>query len=255
MNNIEIVDVYMNSSPVGRIALTLDGLCGFEYDSEYLKSGKSISPYYLPIQSGLIIAKRDPFNGNFGVFNDSLPDGWGALLLDRFLQEKGIDPYKLTVLQRLSLIGSTGRGALEYRPDMSIATDNEFHDFDKLATEAEKLLRGLESDGSIDLLYRYGGSSRGQRYLSGLKGGSGSLSSRRRLTLIILERLSITTPCLPRSVESGCLKQLFLRGSILEWSVLTGLPQGRFIPSVWQEFLMLIIVFLVLITLFCLSLH
>lgn len=163
MNNIEIVDVYMNSSPVGRIALTPDGLCGFEYDSEYLKSGKSISPYYLPIQSGLIIAKRDPFNGNFGVFDDSLPDGWGALLLDRFLQEKGIDPYKLTVLQRLSLVGSTGRGALEYRPDMSIASDNEFHDFDKLATEAEKILSGLESDGSIDLLFRYGGSSGGAR--------------------------------------------------------------------------------------------
>ena len=45
--------------------------------------------------------------GNFGVFDDSLPDGWGNLLLDRYLQEKGINPYKLNVLERLSLIGST----------------------------------------------------------------------------------------------------------------------------------------------------
>ncbi|MFA6334931.1 MAG: hypothetical protein WCX48_05160 [Bacteroidales bacterium] len=36
----------MNMSPIGRIALTPDGLCGFEYDSEYLKTGKSISLYY-----------------------------------------------------------------------------------------------------------------------------------------------------------------------------------------------------------------
>ena len=163
MNDIEIVDVYMNMSPVGRIALTPDGLCGFEYDSEYLKTGKSISPYYLPLQSGLIIASRDPFNGNFGVFDDSLPDGWGNLLLDRFLQGKGITPNKLTVLQRLSLIGSMGRGALEYRPDKSIAKDNEFLDFDKLAAEAEKLLCGRESGGSVDLLYKYGGSSGGAR--------------------------------------------------------------------------------------------
>ncbi|HBY02873.1 MAG TPA: type II toxin-antitoxin system HipA family toxin [Rikenellaceae bacterium] len=163
MNDIGIVDVYMNMSPVGRIALTPDGLCGFEYDSEYLKTGKSISPYYLPLQSGLIVATRYPFNGNFGVFDDSLPDGWGSLLLDRFLRENGINPYKLTILQRLSLIGSTGRGALEYRPDKSIVTDNEFLDFDKLATEAEKILSGRESEGSIDLLYKYGGSSGGTR--------------------------------------------------------------------------------------------
>jgi len=87
---------------------------------------------------GLIIAKRDPFGGNFGVFDDSLPDGWGNLLLDRYLQEKGIDPYKLSILERLSLIGSTGRGALEYSPDKSIATDDEFLDFNRLANETEK---------------------------------------------------------------------------------------------------------------------
>ena len=109
------------------------------------------------------MAKRDPFGGNFGVFDDSLPDGWGNLLLDRYLQGKGIDPYKLNILERLSLIGSTGRGALEYRPDKSVVTDDEFLDFDLLAKEAEKILESKESDGSVDLLYKYGGSSGGAR--------------------------------------------------------------------------------------------
>ena len=109
------------------------------------------------------MAKRDPFWGNFGVFDDSLPDGWGNLLLDRYLQEKGIDPYKLSILERLSLIGSTGRGALEYRPDKSIITTYEFIEIDRLAKEAEKILESKESDGSVDLLYKYGGSSGGAR--------------------------------------------------------------------------------------------
>lgn len=109
------------------------------------------------------MAKRDPFGGNFGVFDDSLPDGWGNLLLDRYLQEKGIDSYKLKILERLSLIGSTGRGALEYRPDKSVVTDDEFLDFDRLSKEAEKILESKESDGSVDLLYKYGGSSGGAR--------------------------------------------------------------------------------------------
>jgi serine/threonine-protein kinase HipA len=163
MNNISVIEVFISERSVGRMAITPEGLCGFEYDAGWLKDGFSISPYYLPLKQGLMMAKRDPFAGNFGVFDDSLPDGWGNLLLDRYLQEKGIDPYKLTILERLSIIGSTGRGALEYRPDKSVATSDEFLDFDCLAKEATQILESKESKGSVDLLYKYGGSSGGAR--------------------------------------------------------------------------------------------
>ena len=163
MSNISIIEVFMSDRRVGRIALTPEALCGFEYDPDWIQTGFSISPFYLPLKSGLLMAKQDPFRGNFGVFDDSLPDGWGNLLLDRYLQEKEIDPYKLSILERLSLIGSTGRGALEYRPDKSIAADDKFQDFDHLANEAAKILESKESNGSVDLLYKYGGSSGGAR--------------------------------------------------------------------------------------------
>lgn len=163
MNSVSVIEIFIYDRRVGRMALTPDGLCGFEYDADWIQSGFSISPFYLPLKPGLIMAKRDPFGGNFGVFDDSLPDGWGNLLLDRYCQEKGVDPYKLNILERLSLIGSTGRGALEYRPDKSIATDDEFLNFDRLAKEAEKILESKESAGSVDLLYKYGGSSGGAR--------------------------------------------------------------------------------------------
>ena len=163
MNSVSMIEIFVSDRRVGRMALTPEGLCGFEYDADWIQSGFSISPFYLPLKPGLIMAKRDPFAGNFGVFDDSLPDGWGNLLLDRYLQEKGVDPYKLNILERLSLIGSTGRGALEYRPDKSIATDDEFQNFDRLANEIEKILESKESTGSVDLLYKSGGSSGGAR--------------------------------------------------------------------------------------------
>jgi serine/threonine-protein kinase HipA len=163
MNKVDLLEVYLNACRVGRIALTPEGLCAFEYDSEWLNREYALSPFYLPLKSGLMIAKRDPFRGNFGVFDDSLPDGWGNLLFDHFLQEKGINPYKLTILERLSLIGSTGRGALEYRPDRSIVTVEELLDFDKLALESQKLLSTSIATDSLDMLYRYGGSSGGAR--------------------------------------------------------------------------------------------
>ncbi|MDR2010900.1 MAG: type II toxin-antitoxin system HipA family toxin [Bacteroidales bacterium] len=163
MNKVKVIEVFMNAAKVGRIAMTPDSLCAFEYDSDYLLSGNSISPFYLLLKKELFLAKRTPFNGNFGVFDDSLPDGWGNLILDRYLQSKGINPYKLTILQRLALIGNTGRGALEYRPDYSESTADGIIDFDNLANEAEKILTSNYEGDSLDTLYKYGGSSGGAR--------------------------------------------------------------------------------------------
>jgi len=163
MNRIEIIEVFLNGNKVGRMALTPDQLCAFEYNPEYLTSAKSISPFNLPLKSELFVAKHTPFNGNFGVFSDSLPDGWGSLIFDRYLKSKGIDPNRLTTLQRLALVGSTGRGALEYRPDFSESTTNEIINFDHLASETQKILASTLPSDSLGTLYRYGGSPGGAR--------------------------------------------------------------------------------------------
>lgn len=47
----------------------------FEYDASFLTTGIEISPIKLPLRSGVSIADATIFDGLFGVFNDSLPDG------------------------------------------------------------------------------------------------------------------------------------------------------------------------------------
>ena len=164
MNNIDVVDVFLDGISLGRMALTSDSLCVFEYYPQYLVSGRSISPYFLPLDSGVTTAKREPFAGGFGVFDDSLPDGWGNLIQYRYLKNKGIDPAKLTILQRLALVGSNGRGALEYKPDWSVKTAQEKIDFDQLASDTEKILEYDDYTGdALDILYKYAGSSGGAR--------------------------------------------------------------------------------------------
>jgi serine/threonine-protein kinase HipA len=79
------------------------------------------------------------------------------------LRQQGIVPEKLTVLQRLALAGTTGRGALEYHPDKSLAEESAFLDFDKLAADVEKILTNEFSEDSLETLYLYGGSSGGAR--------------------------------------------------------------------------------------------
>ena len=164
MNSIKSVEVWWDGHLVGRLALTREGLCAFEYSAEQLASGVSISPFELPLRSGVFIAKPRPFDGGFGVFDDCLPDGWGLLVLDRYLQKKGVNPRSLTLLDRLSLVGSTGRGALEFRPDNSVADDKDFADFEQLALEAEQILGSEEYDGAgIEEFQHRGGSPGGAR--------------------------------------------------------------------------------------------
>ena len=163
MNKIKQVGVFLHNEKIGRMALTPDELCAFEYEPQFLSSGFSISPFFLPLKKELFIAKRHPFRGGFGVFDDSLPDGWGSLVLDRYLRSKGIDPYRLSLLQRLALVGSTGRGALEFRPDWSEGVPDEIIDFDLLAQEAEKVLTTEYSGDLLETFYRFSGSSGGAR--------------------------------------------------------------------------------------------
>ena len=156
--------MYLANAKVGRLALTKDGLVAFEYGVDYLTNGISISPFELPLKNGVMLAKRTPFDGNFGVFNDCLPDGWGLLLLDRYLQKQVMNPGKLSILDRMTLVGSTGRGALEFRPDRSVMSHEEYINFEHLAAETEKILRSDSYQGdSIESLYQQGGSPGGAR--------------------------------------------------------------------------------------------
>lgn len=147
--------------PVGRLAIR-NGVIFFQYDEEFLQSNLEISPIRLPLQRGVIELPADPFEGLAGVFNDSLPDGWGRLLFDRLLRSEGILPSDITPLDRLTHIGLHGMGALVYEPDESPHSSNKMIDLDTLATQTEEVFEG-DSEEVITELLALNGSSAGAR--------------------------------------------------------------------------------------------
>lgn len=161
MNSIKLIEVVCGNCVVGRLALTPEELCAFEYSAEWLNAGFSISPFELPLRNEVFIAKPRPFEGGFGVFDDCLPDGWGLLVLDRYLQQNGVNPHALSLLDRLALVGSTGRGALEFRPDKSVVSKQEYADFERLALEAEQILDSEDYTGEGIEEFQYRGGSPG----------------------------------------------------------------------------------------------
>ena len=134
----------------------------FEYAPEFLKSGIELSPFKLPLKVGVFEEKAHVFDGLFGLFNDSLPDGWGCLLLDRKLRKLGKSYAEITPLDRLSLIGANPMGALEYEP---AAEDSDLYgdiELDSLSGEVDRILEGEESL-VLDELLKLNGSSGGAR--------------------------------------------------------------------------------------------
>lgn len=140
-----------------------DKLIYFKYYQEFLKRGLEISPIKLRLNTDINKASELPFEGLFGVFADSLPDGWGKLLLDRALAARGISIADLSPLDRLAYIGSQGMGALIYRPKIAIDNADQFKiELDEIAKATKQIIAGTATD-VLDEIFKLGGSSGGAR--------------------------------------------------------------------------------------------
>lgn len=163
---------------VGELAL-VERRVFFKYAPAFLESGLLLSPFKLPLSPQPQEAGEAWLDGLYGVFYDSLPDGWGRLLLDRALQSKGIPLSSIGSLDRLHWVGSAGSGALCYRPAAdSQASELQHLQLDRVAAEAQRLLEGTDTLALGDLV-RMGGTSGGARpkVLVGFNPATGHLLS------------------------------------------------------------------------------
>lgn len=135
----------------------------FEYDRDFLARPLPLSPFKLVTETDVREAGYRPFGGLHGVFNDSLPDGWGRLLLDRRLQKLNYDHRLLTPLDRLACLGQTGMGALRYAPGKAFEkSDDDGIDLDWLAAQVVAVQAAVD-EADVDRLLELQGGSAGVR--------------------------------------------------------------------------------------------
>lgn len=159
MKKTDKIKVMFHERTVGMLSLTPDNrLNVFEYDRSWLAEGFSISPLELPLKPGVFIAKTHPFYGNFGIFEDSLPDGYGRYLLHKTLLRNGINDSDLSSLDRLALVGNNGMGALTYSPCINLEYEETVTDFDRLQAIALEVLKERQDKDAGLLLYNSGNS-------------------------------------------------------------------------------------------------
>ena len=134
-----------------------------EYDNDFLKSPLWLSPFKMPPKPGLKEHIDLAFSPIFGLFDDSLPDGWGLMLMDRFFSSRGIQPTSLSVLDRLSYLGENTMGALTYKPTLDGKIEKPYTiDLHNMANAAYEVLNG-SVENVLPALLHAGGSPGGAR--------------------------------------------------------------------------------------------
>lgn len=162
------IDVFyddgQSESHVGRLASS--GFTTiFEYEDAWLKRGIELSPFELTTEKRTHqLDLRRMVASTFGLFADSLPDGWGTLIMDRWFSRQGVDKKEITPIDRLAFLGSHAMGALCYRPPIQnrISDQIEAVSIGEMAREAYELYHGRIADAGR-LLARIGGSPGGAR--------------------------------------------------------------------------------------------
>lgn len=147
--NIEL-DFGDHRRVVGQVAWVKDQRrAAIEWAPEFVANPLPISPYAIRSWQGLHFGDHTPFDGLPGVLADSLPDGWGRLLIDREMARRGRAVHELTPVNRLAIVGQYGMGALCYHPEEEL-TKQEDIDLDWFAKTAQH----IEQDLSVEDLSR-----------------------------------------------------------------------------------------------------
>lgn len=157
----------------------------FEYSPEALAQGLELSPLHLKLSSRTYGRFPDFLHRLPGLFADSLPDGWGLMLMDRLFRARGI--HHPGPLERLAFMGNRAMGAFSFEP--ADEPDDVAPDWSLLAV-AEEAQRSLaeeatdeaadEATAALRKLALTGGSPQGARpkALVRYQQGSGQISTR-----------------------------------------------------------------------------
>ncbi|WP_343728654.1 type II toxin-antitoxin system HipA family toxin [Duganella sp.] len=134
----------------------------FEYAPEALRRDLELSPRHLPLRAGAFSGFPPHQHRLPGLLADSLPDGWGILLMDRLFRKQGRPQSGISPLDRLAFISERGMGALSYVPPDPIQLTAEDIQLRDLAMAAQTLIQGKDS-AILKQLARLGGSPHGSR--------------------------------------------------------------------------------------------
>lgn len=143
----------------------------FKYDEEFVKSGIEVCPIMMPLRKEpykFENLSQDTFKGLVPLVVDSLPDRYGNVLLNAWVEEN--NKIGATQDEILLFIGCRGMGALEFEPCAKDNNETKEIDIDLLLDAAKKVLNNrkeykanMDDNGYLKNLIDVGSSVGGAR--------------------------------------------------------------------------------------------
>jgi serine/threonine-protein kinase HipA len=146
----KIVNVIAFNTEVGKLGYDLDqGKSYFQYNPDFLDAGvySKLFPFVFKRTKAVQVFKEyqgDTFQGLPPMIADSLPDTFGNIIFQEWLQSRGVT--KLNPLEQLTYVADRGMGALEYKPVKDLPKSSSI-DLDEVISVLEKVLK-LKDDVS-----------------------------------------------------------------------------------------------------------
>ena len=132
----------------------------FEYSSQALEEGLELSPMHLKLRAQAYERFAMHQHRLPGLMADSLPDGWGLMLMDRVFRQHGLT--QPGPLDRLAFIGDRALGALRYAPASGVVDSLPDWNLQTLAAQTAMVVAG-DAKGALRELAVLGGSPQGAR--------------------------------------------------------------------------------------------
>lgn len=145
-------------------ALTGRPVIVFEYSNDARQRGLELSSYTLPLEGPQLRRGFPDHQLDLpGPVYDSLPDGWGMLLMDRMFRRRSLSTARIGPLERLAYIGSNAMGAMKFEPVAPEGQELKVHiPLEELAADVQQVLQG-EGGEFLETLLLVGGSPQGAR--------------------------------------------------------------------------------------------
>ncbi len=173
-----IVEVKLWGKTVGLLSWDDKRGCSvFQFDKNFSQSGLNIAPLTAPLDSPYV-QKAFPMSGNkekiyAGLpefIADSLPDHWGNVVFQKWLDANHLSSRQINAVDRLSFIGKRAMGALEFEPahiledaSVNIELTSLYELANKIFMDRQDVTIDISNSLIMEDLYKVGTSAGGQR--------------------------------------------------------------------------------------------
>lgn len=173
-----IIQVKLWDKNVGLLSWDDNKGCSvFQFDKDFMQYGWNIAPLIAPLDSAYV-QKSFPMSGNkeklYGglpeFIADSLPDYWGNIVFQKWIEANHLQPKSVNAVDRLSFIGKRAMGALEFQPahiqedaSINIELSSLYELANRLFLDRQDINIDMSNNLIMEDLYKVGTSAGGQR--------------------------------------------------------------------------------------------